>query len=96
MTHNVTVKLGERPRSRRAVAALRLGQVDDRLVGAGVAEHPLPTVLRVRETLGRAALAAREPYAGGDRDDVDHVSRIDRSLDQVDARAPQLGIPRMA
>jgi hypothetical protein len=59
------------------VAAARVGQVDDLLglvciVGARVPEYPLPPGFGVGESFGGTALAAGEPYAGGDRNDVDH------------------------
>lgn len=35
-------------------------------------ENPLPAGFGVGEPFGGSALAAGEPYAGGDRDDIDH------------------------
>jgi hypothetical protein len=78
---------------------VRLGQVDDvvsrGLLRARVAEDPGPALLGVGEPLGGTAFATGKPYAGGDRDDIDHISRIDRSPEWVDRRAPQLWFPRM-
>jgi hypothetical protein len=65
------------------VTVARLVEVDDLIVAlrARVPQNPSPTLLRVGEPLGGAALATGEPYAGGEGNYVDHKIRIDRTPD---------------